>query len=74
MKIIELIKSFETKNRIKLLIILRVAIGLLFIFSALAKLFPIELLEKQLVDMSNQQGILENFTNWCNVRLLRFSY
>jgi uncharacterized membrane protein YphA (DoxX/SURF4 family)/thiol-disulfide isomerase/thioredoxin len=69
MKLIELIKSFETKNRIKLLIILRIAIGLLFIFSALAKLFPIELFEKQLVDMSNQQGILENFTNWCNVRL-----
>lgn len=60
--------KFENDHRSKFVLAARLLIALLFIFSALAKLFPIDVFEKQLVDISNQEGIFNGFTNWCNVR------
>ena len=60
--------KFENGYRSKLVIAARLLIAFLFIFSALAKLFPIVVFEKQLIDISNQEGIFNGFTNWCNVR------
>jgi hypothetical protein len=62
------LKQFEEKHRKRLTTFVRIFIGLLFIFSAIAKLFPIEIFEKQLIDISKQPGLLFEFTNWCDVR------
>ena len=62
------LKHIEEKHRKSLTTVVRILIGLLFIFSAFAKLFPIEIFEKQLIDISKQPGVLFEFTNWCDVR------
>ncbi len=59
--------EFEVKYRIQLVWTLRFLIAVLFILSAVAKLMPIEIFEKQLINISNKPGPLEGFTNWCNV-------
>lgn len=58
---------FEQKYRAQLKWLIRILIALLFIISAVAKVSPIELFEKQLVDISNKPGPIHGFTNWCSV-------
>jgi uncharacterized membrane protein YphA (DoxX/SURF4 family) len=59
--------QFETKYRTQFIWSIRFLIAFLFILSAVAKLMPIELFEKQLVDISNKPGPIHGFTNWCGV-------
>jgi hypothetical protein len=58
---------FEGKHREKLILIFRLLVAFLFIFSAIAKLMPILVFEHQLVLIASKPGILHGFTNWCNV-------
>jgi hypothetical protein len=59
--------QFESKYRKQLVWAIRFLIAFLFVLSAVAKLMPIELFEKQLVDISNKPGPIHGFTNWCGV-------
>ncbi len=59
--------QFETKYRSQFIWAIRFLIAFLFVLSAVAKLMPIELFEKQLVDISNKPGPIHGFTNWCGV-------
>jgi uncharacterized membrane protein YphA (DoxX/SURF4 family) len=58
---------FEQKYRTQLVWLIRILIACLFIISAIAKVSPIELFEKQLVDIANKPGPIQGFTNWCTV-------
>jgi hypothetical protein len=59
------IKYFELSNRMKLVWMIRFTIATLFVLSAVAKLFPIDFFEKQLVIIASKSGLLNDFTNWC---------
>jgi uncharacterized membrane protein YphA (DoxX/SURF4 family) len=59
--------QFESKYRTQFIWSIRFLIAFLFVLSAVAKLMPIELFEKQLVDISNKPGPIHGFTNWCGV-------
>jgi uncharacterized membrane protein YphA (DoxX/SURF4 family)/thiol-disulfide isomerase/thioredoxin len=61
------ILNFELNNRSKLVWCFRILIFVLFAFSGVAKLMPIEFFEKQLVSIAIKPGVLHEFTNWCTV-------
>lgn len=63
---IKSIYHFESANRGKIIWFFRILVAAIFVVSAITKLLPIELFEKQLVEIAEKQGVLNGFTNWCS--------
>ena len=59
--------SFEKKHRINILKLARFMVAFLFVFSAIAKLLPIQIFEHQLLSIARKPGFLYEFTNDCHV-------
>jgi hypothetical protein len=61
------LRSFEEKHRLIILKLARYAVAFLFVFSAIAKLLPIQIFEHQLLSIARKPGFLFEFTNDCHV-------
>lgn len=61
------LRSFEEKHRLIILKLARFAVAFLFVFSAIAKLLPIQIFEHQLLSIARKPGFLFEFTNECHV-------
>ena len=59
--------SFEKKHRLNILKLARFMVAFLFVFSAIAKLLPIQIFEHQLLSIARKPGFLYEFTNDCHV-------
>ena len=61
------LRSFEEKHRLNILKLARLMVAFLFVFSAIAKLLPIQIFEHQLLSIARKPGFLYEFTNDCQV-------
>jgi hypothetical protein len=59
--------SVEKKHRLNILKLARFMVAFLFVFSAIAKLLPIQIFEHQLLSIARKPGFLYEFTNDCHV-------